>query len=36
MKKNKEKECHKSIQNIIIIKHTQAYKDVQNVVVHNI
>ena len=33
---NKEKECHKSIRNIIIIKHMQAQKDVQNVMIHNI
>ena len=32
---NKEKECHKSIRNIII-KQMQAMKDVQNVVIHNI
>ena len=36
MKKNKEKECHKCIRNMIIVKHTQVKKDVQNVVSHNI
>ena len=36
MKKNKEKECHKCIRNMIIIKHTQVKKDVPNAVIHNI
>ena len=36
IKKNKEKESHKYIRNMIIIKHTQVKKDVPNVVIHNI
>ena len=36
IKKNKDKECYKYTRNMIITKHMQAKKDVQNVVIHNI
>ena len=36
MKKYKEKECHRCISNMIIIKHTPVKKDVPNVVIHNL